>query len=396
MNRNHLIGFAVAVAALGLLAFVAWSVFEIYPVTESVPPSREARINEYLALDRWLESIGIQVRTESSGDLHLISGAAERQIFIQASLFRWTEEAVEYLVRWVEEGGSLFLALDNYTSWEYWHDEEYFPLLEKFGIEAGNENALPNYHYDPEAPGYDRGVSFELAGGEPVGMAVVADDGGVLALKGWDGLIRLVQVQRGKGKLIVTGRPRFLLSSYLNNAPNARLAWVLFAKKIGPDPSVLAAADEAWLFIRGTEKVRGLLGNLFRQGNLSVLLLSVLFLLVIAFWAVIPVFGLVREDEERPGKPLRERFLAEGRFLKRYGALEFYRDTYVREIRRRLGRQEGLSADDEMEKRILDTWGKQAEERDRRLFVRILRKEPFRFKEFPKMVLVLKSILERI
>jgi len=444
MNRNHLIGFTVAAAALGLLVFFAWFFFELYPATKPVLPSREARVNQYLALDRWLTGMGCPVRTKSSGDLSVISGAKERRIFIQASLFRWTDEAVEYLVRWVEEGGRLIVAFDyheipfnSYPSAGNHRDDDEtsLSLLEAFGIKAEDgaglkDNSDSADNLSGESPDYDHAISFD-----------VSEDEDALCLKDLSGLTRLVQVKRGKGQLIVMGNPRFLVSSCIGNAPNSRLAWALFAANFAANssanvtPNVVpnGAANatpefirdnktvnfsgEGWFFIRGTTKVRSLLGSIFRHGNLAALLVSVLVLIIVCFWAVLPMFGLVRRDDERPGKPLRERFLAEGRFLKRYGALKFYRDTYVREIRRRLARNEGLSINNEMtdddtiNDKIMDDgiilddsviWHlsdvliKAGEKRDNALLVRALRGEPFTYREFPKMIGILKTILERI
>jgi len=240
---------------------------------------------------------------------------------------------------------------------------------------------VPGFNYDPEAPDFDHDLSFELAEGVEA-----------VALKDWTGLTRLVEVKRGKGRLVVSGQPRFLLSPYIGDAPNARLAWAIFGTGEGDPPS----REEACLFIRGNLKTNGLLGSLWQQGNLNVLLVSLAVLLVIGFWMVIPIFGLVRDNEQTRGKPLRERFLAEGRFLKRYGALELYRMAYVKEIRRRLGRKEGLASDDEMAGRLLDLWGKTDDDRDGWLLVRAFHGEPFTYREFPKMIVIFKTILERI
>ena len=377
---------------LGLGAWIFFFLFEIVEDEKRIPPSREAQANDYLALDRWLEHMGISVRTENFGNLSVISRARERQIFVQSSLFRWTDpksqltdEAVEYLVRWIEEGGHLFLSLDSFADW---HDDDSLPLLERFGIKP--EMGTVSQDYDPESPSYDRWVYFEISQTEES-----------LLLKDRGDNIKLAQLKRGKGKLTVTGRPLFLHSRRIDSAPNSRLAWVLFAGDFGAN--FPPGNQGGWLFVRGTTRAReGILGSLFKQGNLAVLLVSVLVLLVVGFWAVIPGFGLVRGDDERPGKPLRERFLAEGRFLKRYGALETYRDIYVKEIKRRLARKEGLSSDEEIEKRVLDIWGRPSDrglavrEPENRMIVRIFRREPFRYREFPGMIIILKTILERI
>jgi len=364
MNRNYIFGFAAAAALIAILAFAAWALFEIKPVSKRVPPSREARLNEYLALDRWLQNNGISVRIESSGKPSSIYNAAERNIFIQASLFTWNDDAVNYIINWVEEGGNLYLYLDyqttpvnSYSSGEHdwvFTDKEPFRLLEAFGITA--ESKKSNYHYDGNSPAYDRNVSFETA------------DEDALILKDWYGIARFVQVKRGAGKFAVSGRPRFLLSSNLDEAPNARLASAIFLANNG---------EPSWFFIRGTAKIQGLFGSLWRQGNLTVLLVSLLVLLIICFWTVIPMFGLVREDDEKPGKALRERFLAEGRFYKRYGALDVYRNAYLKEIKRKLAQKEGLLDKDEIEKQLNLT-------------------EHYTHAEFPKMIIILKNILESI
>ena len=388
MNRNNLIGLALALTALGLLVFAAYSLFELFPRTRQIPPSREARVNQYLALDRWLQKHGIQVRTESSGNLSMISRAEERRIFIQTSLFRWSDEAVKYLVRWIEEGGTLFLVLDRMPAQTdrmstQWHDEEPIIFLEKFGIEARAGAAMANhgvYRLSAELPNFDRRVSFYVEGDE------------ALTLKDGFGLTRLVQLNHGKGTLIVSGQPRFLLSGALDRTPNARLAWAIFAGN----------ENEGWLFIRGATRVRGLLGTLFREGNLTVLLVSIFVLLVVSFWAVIPMFGLVRGDDEKPGKPLRERFLAEGRFLKKYGALGLYCQVYIKEIKRRLARKEGLCEDDEILGRVLDIYGKTASVKSgnplqgQDLLDKVFCGEPVGYREFPKVINIFRTILERI
>jgi len=410
MKRNYIIAFAVTAAVLALLAFAALALFEIEPRTKWVPPSREALRNKYLALDRWLLSRGISVREESYGNFSTISSAAEKNIFMQASLFHWKEEAPEQLTRWIEEGGHLYLVLDykllpagSHTQleeeWVY-HDEEPFLLLEEFGISAGRGTGLPGKTYSSDAPYFDEGITFELTD-------EASQEAGSFVIKGRTGLTKLVQVKRGKGKLSVSGPPVFLLSVSLEEEPNARLALVLFgeggAAASKEAPAAVSAENAGgnstgWLFIRGTTKTQGLFGSLWRQGNLLVLLISILVLLAACFWAVIPLFGIVKEDSrisgEKPGKPLRERFLAEGRFFKRYGALNVYREVYIKEIKRKLARKEGLVDNEKTEKRLLEICGAQTKEG--LLLIRILRGDHFPRREFPKIVTVLNYILERI
>ncbi|MCL2231734.1 MAG: DUF4350 domain-containing protein [Treponema sp.] len=370
MKRDSIVGVSVTAAVLALLAFLAWYFLEIYPRQRWNPPSREARVNEYLALDRWLKEMGHSVRLVNSGNLSAVLAAEERQVFIQASLFSWASADAASLAQWVEEGGTLFVALDFQSEWEYRNAAGLLRLLEEFGIQPSKGSTVPWHRGDPETPAFGHDFSFE----------VLQDD--ALAIEDRTGITRLVRTERGEGRFIVSGRPRFLHSRFIGDAPNARLAWTLFA----------AGDERDWLFIRGTTRTQGLLGSLFRHGNFGVLAASALVLLVVGFWAVIPMFGLVRREAERPGKPLRERFIAEGRFLKAYGALGFYRDAYVKEIRRRLAKKEGLSTDDELIGHVFKAHG----EREARLFAGALGKEPIKYREFLKMITILKTILERI
>jgi len=376
MKRNHYIGLAVSITTLALLAFAAWSLFETYPIVSRLPPSREARMNEYLAMDLWLSEQGIGVRTESQGDLNLISRAEEGCIFIQASLFSWSFDAAEYLVHWIEEGGTLFLVLDTYSELE---EDAILFMLDEFGIKA--EAGFPSYHDDTDFPDYDRRFFFEVSTGIEA-----------LSLKDSGGVIKLAQVARGKGKLIVSGEPDFLKSTNIGNAPNAKLAWALFAygklERVSHDEGPWG---NNWLFIRGAARERGLLGSLFRQGNLPVLLVSVLVLIVIGFWAVIPVFGTVRGDMEKPGKPLRDRFLAEALFLKKYGSLGFYIEAYMMEIRRRLTIIGDSSGD--IQKLMREVSANPNEEN---LVTDFLHGRPVRYRDFPRLQKTLKNILERI
>jgi len=360
VKRNYLIGVSIAVVVSGLLFFIFNFFFEIIPITKYSQPSREARVNEYLALDRWLTGMGIPVRVENSGDLFMLSQAKEKKIFIQASLFDWTDEAVNYLAGWVEKGGTLLLVLD-YPVW--WRDDEPVILLDKFGIRA--DEILPRHNN---------------------------------AIEARNGVTRSEQVKRGKGKIVALRDSDFMRSSNLDDESNIRLAWALFvsdsASDFDPKPD---NAESGWLFIRGKAKVRGLLGTIFQQGNFAVLLAAVLVLLVVCFWAVIPGFGLVKWDNEKSSRPLRERFLAEGRFLKSFGALDFYSQAYIREIKRQLAMREGIVGDEESMKRALEIYEgpckRQEDEKGRGLLARAFRKEPVTFKEFPDLINIFGTVL---
>jgi len=391
MKRNYRAGLITAMA-LALLAFLAWRFLEVQDRQIWRPPSREARANDYLALDRWLEAMGRPVRVTGSGNLDTVLGAEERQIYMQASLFRWTDEAVMHLIRWISDGGSLFLALDYHAGWELFENSALLELLGAFGVEACLSGEIAPMT-DRQAANIVHGRSFA-----PNFFLRVSQDEDAIEFKDPLGRTRLARITCGAGRLIVSGRPLFLRSENIRDTDNAYFAWRFFVADFAENaPSSAAAGSEnGWLFIRGATREQGLVGSLFRHGNFVAVIASALVLLAVGFWAVIPMFGLVRRDDERSGKPLRERFAAEGRFLKKYGALGFYRDTYVKEIRRRLARKEGISGNDEIAGRALDILGKTGEERDGRLLAGAFRGEPIAYREFPRMIAIFRTILERI
>lgn len=370
--RKKILIFAIILAVLGLAVWVFTLIFEIAEDERYAAPSREALANDYLALDRWLRSQGHPVRVERSGNIETLMTASEGTIFIQPDIFFWTKPALDYLDSWVKQGGSLVLCLDYYRHWD--EDEDLGAYLYHLGLEPGDDPNEGSYN-DSRAPSFGRNVHFKDPGPDAI-----------LVLKDESGLIRLVQISRGKGKIAVTGRPRFMTSFRLDEEPNVRLCWYLFADS---SPS----KDAGVLFIRGQKRPEGIFGRLFQQGNFSIVIVSALVLIVLGFWSVIPVFGVVRKNEEKPGKALAERFLAEGRFLGRFGALDYYRNLYFREIRRRFMKQEDYSEAEIIRQAAL-LWDR--DKRGSNTAEQVLSFAPQGKKDFVQTIVILKTILERL
>jgi hypothetical protein len=85
-----------------------------------------------------------------------------------------------------------------------------------------------------------------------------------------------------------------------------------------------------------------LFGRLAERGDWRPLLISLALLLGIGLWMTAPAFGRPPREDARPGKPIRERFLSEALFLKRYAALGLYQDAYKKAMRARLLSRDGL------------------------------------------------------
>jgi hypothetical protein len=329
----------VALAA----GFICYNLFEIVPSTQWVRPSQEAQSNSFLALDRWLQERGHTLRIRTRGNLDTLVGGPEKTAYVEDSCFSWVgkEESEQMLTEWIQEGGNLFVSLNN--SQADWRLEKY---LDGLGIEILDywelRNSVEEKDDDKEEsevlsdeesikkePSFDRGVSFKISEGSseetPPPLAIDR----ITVMTDSTKVIRLITLHMGKGTLTITGTARFFNSWYLSdNRINAELISLL------ADPDT-QSGGKGILFIRGLDEEQHLFGSLPERGDLRPLIIAVLALVVLGFWMVIPGFGRPQPVPERPGKPLRERFLAEGQFLKKYGALNKYLESYGRELEQR-------------------------------------------------------------
>jgi hypothetical protein len=293
--------FACILFLTGLVVLFCLTQLERVPVERWVSPSRDALVNPYLALDRWLEAAGIGSRILAEGDLKILLAGPEKTVFVQTSCFDWSGDQ-EALTGWIREGGNLFVAWDA-------PDRKLSGYLEGFGVTEGGEygeaggGKNTEGTTDPSA----EGVIFFLDGRRQfrIGETKGAENVRVLRSRG---LIRLVSLEAGKGSLTITGEPYFLHSSSLRDMDNAGLAWDL----------ILGRSRGRILFFRGSGGERRFFGALLDRGNPAAFVLAALLLTGVGFWMAIPLFGRFKPVRELPGRPLRERFLAEGRFFKKY------------------------------------------------------------------------------
>jgi hypothetical protein len=326
VHRKALV-FGVVLAASAFLAVMVYQTFEIYPRTDWVQASREARLNPYLALDRWLKKTGHPVRVRLSGNAKLITSAPEKIVFIQASLFTWSGGLYEDLKPWIEQGGSLILSLDA-------------------GKDGGREEPadLPAFL---KALGLRRKYTASGSGGAPVDfdrnlilkpVKQNKNRARLTSRKDARGIIRLVTLSLGQGSVTVMGSPRFMRSDLVGKPENAQLAWDLTGGRDREGGGVF--------FIRGAGRPESFYTKLEERGNPVFLIISALTVIGLGFWMVIPAFGRPQKDDEPPGKPIRERFLAEARFLKKFRALDTYLSIYIQELKLKFRRREGSYCDD--------------------------------------------------
>ncbi|GHV84942.1 hypothetical protein AGMMS50230_05500 [Spirochaetia bacterium] len=394
MNENQrpfiILAVFLAIAA-GIVLFCVTRL-EIADDVRWKDPSREAQANSYLALDRWLGTAGYAVRVLSMGNISTILKGPEKTVFLEDSRFTWTNQngaAEAILFPWIKEGGRLIISLDKYAD----------PRLEVFMEALGVKETGFSYDEDDEtgeaetaeaAPPAGTTETAETAAETPGTDETAGNDepktlypwgffdwmrsfklvekkppvDRIRIIKDTEGVIKLVQLEMEKGWVVFTGQAHFLNNSFLKDPKGAALARELFFDPATAD--VPAAEQPGILFIRSLTGEKHLLGNLAERGDPRTMGIALALLLIAGLWMVIPSFGRYHPAPEKPGKPLRERFLAEGRFLKKYRALDKYIEVYKKELehRRRSGGFEMPAVEPAKPQAGAQTAGKKSTRRD--------------------------------
>ena len=339
MVKQSLIVFFVFLGLFLLIGIFCYTQLEIVPSTRWEAPSREVRANPYYALEKWLEASSYQLRTISMGNINTILNAPEKIVYAESSRVNWTGD-LQLLIPRLEEGGCLILALDSTIN------NNLQEFMKSLGVWASSFSGFsdleePNDPEDTEtnddsaelSPTFDWQLSFKITGqNAPVDK--------ILIMKNLGG-IKLVKLEIGRGFVVFTGNANFLQNYSLRIADNVQLAAELFMSEETTLEAAAGFAEHEILFIRTLSGDRQIFGSLADRGNPAALAASLILLLVIGFWMFIPSFGRTIYEAEKPGKPLRERFLAEGRFLKKYHALGKYMEVYEKEFEQQ-SRSKGL------------------------------------------------------
>ena len=310
-TNKRLIIFLIIIVTLALAGVLIYSKFEIYERKVSTPPLREARSNNLAVLERWLRAWGYQTRHEKKSNAYHIAEAGENTVMAYAGFCDW-ENAGSVLVPWIENGGNLILCLDEGNN----VSEPLAGFLADRGVQIydpdDDDEAEPLP--EAEAPDFDLwGTCFLLAENTA--------GSNISAVKDTEGNIRLVHAKIGRGTLTVMGTPVFMYNSRLRNESNARLTWSLTGAQMEHNSTLI--------IIRDRHTAQGLFGKIAERGNFLPLIVSVLLLIIIGFWMVIPPCGPVYTEKKTSARPLRQRFLAEIYFLKKYDALETYLYIYL-------------------------------------------------------------------
>lgn len=348
MNKYATI-IAVITAVLLIVGLFAYHFLEIYDRTMYKNPSPEARANEFLALEKWLDATGHPAGTAGYVyDYEELMDRDEDVFVIDALSFSWLADTFDTLKPWIESGKHLVIYYSYWT--DTIHDEDFPGFAEKMGvaiISPAAKDKGPGEKEDDAGTDIPGNGGAEAENVEGTERSLLPDFDFSLKFRIpenrkdilWEGKNRenanLVYIPAGKGSVTFTGVPYFMHNPNLKQKEeNTLLSWYLTG---GNDKD-----KRGIVFIRESrQKMNTFFADLLDEGNIFPLLISVLLLVAVCFWGFIPRFGKTVADEESPGKPIRERFLAEALFLKKYHSLNMYIDLYGKTIEQRFRKNYG-------------------------------------------------------
>jgi hypothetical protein len=301
---------AAVILIFSVLALLAYNYFEIYQEKTYSPPSRQARFNDYYAMERWLKETDHPVRFENHFYPEKLTTVTEKVVMTHSSVSRW-DDADKFIIPWIEQGGYLIISMDYF---EHVYDEFLLDFLSGVGITV--EQGIPGEIVPDESiPDFGKSTSF-----------LFEDKSEIFSIRDTLGYARLVEVSIGNGALTVISTPLFMNNNNLKKNINAGIAWNLTGARATGDNTGI-------LFIRSyKDEKKSMFGKIMERGNLAPVGISAFLVILLGFWMVIPVFGLVFDEKQRSSRPIRERFAAEISFLKKYKALDYYLEIYKREL----------------------------------------------------------------
>jgi hypothetical protein len=287
-----------------------------------LPSSNEVIYNRYYAMEQWLKKTGYLVRIEAEYKSAEITAVPEKIALFFTGAVNW-EKANECLLPWIMSGNSLVICINSINN--YYDDNNLEEFISSFGIDVEETSFSMDINQNADnVPDFD--MTIHLLIGENINHT---GDTSILTINDNQGFTRLVEISVGKGKLIVTGTPYFMQNNYLNKKANADLAWKLTGSPAEENNGILFVRSQ---YNRYRQTSNSMLGKIMRKGNLLPACVSAVLIILLGFWRVIPVFGLVLHEKQKSSRPIIERFSAEVMFLKKYRALNYYLEIYEREL----------------------------------------------------------------
>jgi hypothetical protein len=338
MSRPALTTMLVAVLILGG-AWWFFTNFERVPTREWVGFQGEARRNSYLAAERLLARLGLEVRhLKTPGELRELPPNGTLVLPDRRDSIAPDER--RRLLAWVEAGGHLIVEDEDHRRPD--------PLLDALGVKR-----RPAPKPEPEGP-----VEVRLPHA-PAPMTVrmhalqtLEAPQAEIAVRG-EAATHLVHFPRGRGQVTVLNDLAFMRNDAIGAVDHAEFVWQLVrflpasaAVFVYDNPAKLSLArwlaDHAWAA-----------------------LVAAAGLLALWLWHIAPLFGPLAPDPEPARRRLLDHLRASGRFQWSTGGgatlAESAREAALRRVARAQADFAGLG-DREREARLVETLGLTAEE----------------------------------
>lgn len=298
----------------------------------------KARVNPYLAAERYLDEGGWEVRSSRVWDDF---GYQTGVIFMPGSFLESKAEGMRAL-EWVTEGGFLVVTIEggepernDYTSNQSGSglpSPGDFPGLDYLLEESGVEMRYEDWEgLSVDSDGETRGhlsrpwhiAELDLAGGGEIDLEFEGEVGLAVANgRDWEGnsslSSRVVSTAYGMGRVMVMAHARSLRSPYLDRADHA-----LFLETI-----VNESSGGEIVFLYGSSL--SFFGLIWQRAWMVVV--AGIILLITWLWMRIPRLGPVLEDGFQTRRPYGEALTTSARFLWRGGHAEHL----IRPLRARL------------------------------------------------------------
>ena len=330
MDKKIFITTAITLV-IALIGLLCYNYFEIYEYKEPVYPAREVSNNSYYAAENWLKETGHQVRIVNELYTPQLAEINEKVIVIHSRTLHINDP--KEIKQWIADGGFFVLAVEQYSSNL---NADITDFLLDYGISSEyTDNAVIIRDTDEkkdeenEIIAEDETEIFSFPDFQNRITFIVENDEEFFSISDSAGNIKLAEFLIGDGALTIIGMPVFMNNYHIKKEANAVLTWSLTGGRFSEE---IPSEEKGILFVRSSNRnaSNSLIETIMERGNLIPVIISAFLLIFLGFWMVIPGFGLVPEEKQRMSRPLKDRFTAEIRFLKKNHALNYYLKAFER------------------------------------------------------------------
>jgi hypothetical protein len=300
--------------------------FQIEKSDVYISPSNEAIRNNYLAFDRWLESLGIEHKKVSLLEIPELPQIQTKNTVLTTSNFSWWgDELTERVLALAGNGYHVWIFIEMYSDLE--GVDPFSLLFDELNIEMISDSDV--WQGEPVKNRIDFDMSISFAVNNP--DAFLHQDTA--------GIVRAIDIPVGNGRIGISGTPVFLTNPFIGESGNAGFIWSI----ISDGSNIFAAQNTSGIIVYSSlEQYRPLTlvpDILQREGWLPVLLSLFLFFSVIIIRAAV-VPGFIVHQNEIMLSDISRRFLVEGFFHRAYKSDYIYLRYFEQKIIGLLNKQD--------------------------------------------------------